>query len=353
MISIIIPTYNEAESVPELLSRIHNMVKRFSYEVIIVDDSSSDETGKVALNQAMYYHYPVKLVSRPYKQGLATAVVRGCKEATGNIIVVMDADLQHDTATLDRLLAETLTNDIVIASRYVDTGKIERWSIKRQITSDGARTLAKILFPKIKNISDPMSGFFAFNRKVIDGVKLRPRGFKILLEILVRGKYNSVKEIPFTFQKRKYGKSNLNFKEYLNYLHHLFRLTKDTELSSMIKFAIVGLSGILVNEGMLYLLVEHAKVYMYVSLIVAIQLSIVSNFMFNSIWTFKNNKISNSLIKRFTKFEIVCITGAMINIVMFVVFSNTLSIHYLEANLLAIMIAFLFNYFGSRNFIWR
>jgi len=353
MISIIIPTYNEAKNVPELLSRIHNVMKTIDYEVIIVDDSSPDNTGKVVLNQSMYYHYPVKLVTRASKQGLATAVVRGCKEAIGDIIVVADADLQHPIETLEQMLLEMSVNDIVIASRYVDTGKIEKWSIKRQITSDGARTLAKILFPKIKNISDPMSGFFAFNKKVIDGVELRPCGFKILLEILIRGKYNNVKEVSFSFQKRKYGKSNLNLTEYLRYLQHLFRLTKDTESSSMMKFAIVGLLGILVNEGVLFLMVEHAKVYMYLSLLLAIQLSIISNFMFNSLWTFKSNKTSDSLIKKFTKFEIVCITGAMINFVMFVVFSNTLKIHYLEANLLAIMIAFLFNYFGSRNMIWR
>ena len=351
-VSVVIPTYNEAKNVPSLLLRIHNTLKSMDYEVIIVDDSSPDGTSKVVLNQLMYFHYPVRLVTRINKQGLALAVVEGFKESTGDIICVIDADLQHPPELLKELIDHVNHGyDIAIASRYVVGGSSSGFGITRHITSIGAKYLAYILLPKVKQVKDPLSGYFAIRRSVLDNVELTPVGYKILLELLVKGNYNLVKEIPFTFQERKYGKSNLNVKEHISYIHHLIKLLNSNNSSKAVKFAIVGASGVLVNEGLLYIFVDWLHLNMFVSSLIAIQTAIVTNFMFNTLWTFKDIKL-DSLFKGFLKFESVCILGATVNFILLVVLTTTLGIYYLISNLIAIMIAFIVNYFGSKEIVW-
>jgi dolichol-phosphate mannosyltransferase len=137
----------------------------------------------------------------------------------------MDADLQHPPELLPLMLEKAYKGyDLIIASRYIKGGSIEYWSISRRIISFGAIFLAHLLFPKIKNIKDPISGFFMFKREIVKNIHLNPKGFKILLEILVKGNYQSVVEVPYLFRERRKGKSKLNSKEIINYAIHLLKL---------------------------------------------------------------------------------------------------------------------------------
>ncbi len=164
----------------------------------------------------------IKVIHRRGKGGLSSAVMEGFKHAGGEIIGVMDADLSHPPEIIPRLVQPILDNesDFVIASRYLDNEKIERWPFSRKITSIGATILARPL----TNVSDPMSGFFFFKKNIIDGIELSPIGYKIMLEIIVKGKYNTIKEVPFTFKDRYKGKSKLDWNEHFNYLQHLLKL---------------------------------------------------------------------------------------------------------------------------------
>jgi len=218
-ISIIIPTYNEAENIKKLIPLLHSVIKNYDHEIIIVDDDSPDGTAKVAEDLAK--KYPVRVFVRKNERGLASAILFGFKNAQGDILGVMDADLQHPPELLQKMIEKIKEGyDIVIASRYTKEGRIEKWPSYRLLISKGATLLAKPL----TRVKDPMSGYFILKRSVIDDLKFDSIGYKLLLEILVKGKYKKVIEIPYTFKNRKYGRSKLNFFEILKYIHLLIRL---------------------------------------------------------------------------------------------------------------------------------
>jgi dolichol-phosphate mannosyltransferase len=226
-LSIIIPTYNERENLPILIERIlkslnqHNIT---NYEIIIVDDNSPDGTGEIAEQLAKQYKN-IKVLHRPAKMGLATAFLDGVKLAKGNIVALMDADLQHPPELLPELYQAILNGyDMAIASRYIKGGGTENWSSKRKIVSKGAIILAHILFPESRKIKDITSGYFTIRKDIIQNKKLNPIGYKIMLEIVVKAKPKRIIEIPFIFKSRTKGRSKLSSKEFINYLKHLINL---------------------------------------------------------------------------------------------------------------------------------
>lgn len=224
-ISIIIPTYNEKDNIKILFDRIDKSLKHLNYEIIVVDDDSPDRTADVVKNYIQ--NYPVKLIVRENDKGLATAVVEGFKYANSDILVIMDGDLQHPPEKLILLIWEAQNgSDIAIGSRYVeeDDKGFGEFNLTRKIISKGANVLAKVLFPKLPNIKDIQSGFFALKKDVIENTNLDPIGYKILLEILVMGNYNHVKEIPYVFGKRESGESKLGIKVTFDYIFHLLNL---------------------------------------------------------------------------------------------------------------------------------
>lgn len=223
MINIIIPTYNEKENLPLLVDKIFNTFNEYklSGEVIVVDDNSPDGTGRIA-DELSKINNSIKVVHRKGKEGLSSAVWEGFKHARGEIFGVMDADLSHPPELIPELVLPIINgeSEFVIASRYLNDGKIEDWPISRKVTSKGAMILARPL----TDVKDPMSGYFFFKKSVINGIELSLIGYKILLEILVKGKYESVKEVQYTFKNRNIGESKLDGGEHLNYLWLLTKL---------------------------------------------------------------------------------------------------------------------------------
>ena len=218
-LSVIIPTYNEKKNITRLIPRIASILIGHDYELIVVDDSSSDGTAEAARELAN--DYPVKVLVRLGKLGLSSAVVEGFKASIGDVIGVIDADLQHPPEHIKEfLMAVSGGSDIVIGSRYVDGSKIEDWNWFRSIVSKGAIMLSSPL----TDVKDPTSGYFFLKRSVIEDILFNPHGFKILLEILVKGKYNNVKEIPIAFKAREKEESKLGIGEYVSYLKLLYSL---------------------------------------------------------------------------------------------------------------------------------
>lgn len=160
---------------------------------------------------ALSARYPLKVVVRRHKRGLASAVVDGLRKISGQIVGVMDADLQHPPEVISSLLKRIEGGaDIAIASRYVEGGGCQDCGWARKIISRGAIFLAHLLLPSTRGIRDPMSDFFMLRRGVVASAGLRPTGFKILLEILIEGEYGSVAEAPYTFRARSSGESKLS-----------------------------------------------------------------------------------------------------------------------------------------------
>lgn len=206
--SIILPTYNERENLPKLLAAIARL-RLPSWEVVVVDDNSPDGTGALADDLAR--QYPLRVVHRPGKAGLASAMVAGFVAAHGQYLVVMDADLSHDPTIIPALVERLQSGaTVAVGSRFAPGGGMVGWPAWRQFMSRVATGVARLLFRVPAR--DPMSGYFAVQRSFFASVhpQLHPRGYKLLLEMLVRGKPSRVDEVGFQFQDRQHGKSKIS-----------------------------------------------------------------------------------------------------------------------------------------------
>lgn len=224
MISIVVPTYEEAENLEHVTASVAEALEGLghSYEIVFVDDDSQDGSEEICARLGTIH--PVRIEVRKRDRGLATAVIHGIEHVSGDIVVVMDADLSHPASAIPRMveLLESGQSDFVLGSRYVEGGSTHAgFGRLRKLNSIVPSLLARPLC----HLRDPMSGFFAFHRRDMpDAHTLSPLGYKIALELLVKGDFRSAREIPIHFADRRYGRSKLTLKEQLNFLRHLARL---------------------------------------------------------------------------------------------------------------------------------
>jgi dolichol-phosphate mannosyltransferase len=216
-VSLIIPTYNEAKNVPLLVEELFRMIdrNRIDLEVIFVDDNSPDGTGQVAEDLAS--QYPIRVVHRAGKLGLGSAVIAGFKASDRPYLGVMDADLSHDAVILNDLISALSEYDLAMGSRFEESSTVEKWVWWRKLLSHAGVALTRAL----TGVRDPLSGYFFFRRSVIEGISLTTTGYKILLEILVKGKIAKVKEFSYNFRIRKFSTSKLEAKEYWLFLKQI------------------------------------------------------------------------------------------------------------------------------------
>lgn len=257
MLTIVVPTYKEAGNLPRLVESVHRCLSEhaITYELLVVDDNSPDDTAQVC--ESLARQYPVRLLlPKGRARDLSLSVLDGIKAARYDAILVMDADLSHPPEAIASMLSELNEQPaaFVVGSRYVPGGSFDRdWSLWRFLNSHVATLLAR---PLVK-CSDPMSGFFLFRREFLGDVDtLRPMGYKIGLEIMVRGKFQEVREVPISFRDREVGQSKMNLDQQLKYLRHLRRLYlyRFGGLAEFIHFGVVGASGFIVDVTFYYLL---------------------------------------------------------------------------------------------------
>ncbi len=219
-ISVVIPTYNEKENIERLAKEI---LQRIDAEIVIVDDNSPDGTGGVA-DRLAAKNKNVRVIHRVGRRGLGSAIVEGLGACRGGVIGVMDADFSHPPEALEKIEDEFAKGaDVVLGSRYAKGGRIENWPIGRRMASKAAVLLAK----SVANVSDPVTGFFFVKKRVFDSIDIRSmdkKSWKVSLEIIVRGRYSKLVEVPYTFTNRKRGKSKISLAEYKAYMQQVCRL---------------------------------------------------------------------------------------------------------------------------------
>lgn len=219
-VSVVVPTYNERETLSELVGRLHQALGS-GYEVVVVDDSSPDGTADLA--RELGRQHPVRVLQRPGKLGLGSAVLEGARAASGRWVVVMDADLSHPPEVVPQLVDALRSGaELAVGSRYVPGGGVRDWPWPRRLMSRVAVALARLWLRE--RVSDPVSGFFAARRELLLDPSLEGIGYKILLEVLVRNRGRSVVEVPYVFTDRRGGRSKLGAGEVWNYLRLLWRL---------------------------------------------------------------------------------------------------------------------------------
>lgn len=220
-ISIVVPSYNERENLAPLARAVFRAIDPSRSELLLIDDDSPDGTAQEATR--LNNEFPIRCIVRRNERGLATAVMRGLREARGEIIVVMDADLSHPPESIPHLIAPLANPDVqmVIGSRFAPGGSVDlHWPLHRQLNSWFARLLARPLTP----VRDMMAGFFAVRKRDLRLEGLRPIGYKIALELIVRHGWRNVVEVPIAFRDRAAGHTKLNAAEQIRYLRHLMRL---------------------------------------------------------------------------------------------------------------------------------
>ncbi len=258
LISIVIPTYEEVENIPLIAAEIDAALVGVQYEIIFVDDNSNDGSIE-AVDLLQNRSIPAKIVVRKHERGLSTAVIRGLREAIGQYLVVMDCDLSHPATAVLPMVEKLQTDktDFIIGSRYVKGGSFEEdWGVLRLINSKVATWLALPLC----RVHDPMSGFFAFACEKLETLdELTPTGYKIGLEIMVKGSFSKPSEYPIHFKDREFGESKLGLREQVKYLRHLRRLYKYKfpVSSEFFQFGFVGGTGFLV-DSLIYFFLQFA-----------------------------------------------------------------------------------------------
>lgn len=313
-VSIVVPTYREAENLPELFERIAAAVKPagLAYEVVVVDDNSRDGTEEEA-RKAVAAGHPVNLIVRTQERGLSSAVVAGFRAARGDILLCMDADLSHPPERIPDLVRELREDraDFVIGSRYVPgAGTDENWGLFRWLNSRIATLLAR----PFTRARDPMAGFFALRRRSFEeAAALNPVGYKIGLELLVKCGCRRVAEVPIHFADRKRGTSKLSLREQLNYIKHLKRLAdfKFGWFSRFVQFCGVGTTGMVVDLSA-YTLLLHVAMWDTVARALAIWLAMTWNFGLNRRFTF-SIRHWDGVVKQYFAFAATCALGAGLN----------------------------------------
>ncbi|MGZ8804096.1 MAG: glycosyltransferase [Microbacterium sp.] len=299
-LSIIVPTFNEAPNVAELVRRVTDETRGLEAEIIFVDDST-DATPDVIRDVAASCAMPVRLIHRDHRTGgLGGAVLEGFAAAEADACLVMDGDLQHPPEEIADIYARFARRDVdvVIASRYAGVGTSAGLAGRtRVLVSKVSTALTRAMFPiRLKDVSDPMTGFFLIDRRAVETDALKPRGFKILLEILARENLR-VAEVPFDFAGRHAGESKASMRQGLHFLTQLTAL----RFGKMSLFAVIGGLGAIANIALVWALTGFGLNYIAAA-IIASEATIIGNFLLQERFVFHDMKDEASGVwSRFAK----------------------------------------------------
>ena len=354
-VSIVLPTFNEAENLPLLIPRIFETLERAGIrgEVIVVDDNSPDRTAQAA--ESLAGHFPVRVILRTQERGLASAVVAGFRASRATTCLVMDADGSHPVERLADLIRPILADqaDVTVGSRNIPGGSLYQWPWHRRLISRIAASAALGL----TRLSDPTSGFMAVRRELLEGVELNPVGWKIVLEVVVKLRDARLGEVPITFANRERGASKLSLKEQGNYLRHLFRLHQHVHPSwiELIRFCIVGFLGVFVDLATVASLKQAFALDTRLCAVGGFSVAVTCNYLLNRGWTFSSGRSTS--LANYPIFIAVCGLGLGVRLGVIHALIELLGwdggAWYLVTNLLGIAAATAVNFTSAKLVVFR
>ena len=360
LVSIILPTYNEAENIVSIIESLLKLKDQFELEILVVDDDSPDGTGDLV--KSLSRKIPeVRLIRRMGRAGLASAIKEGLLDAAGDLALVMDSDGQHDpaavTLTLNTLIKGSF--DLIVGSRFHAEAEIKGLSSRREQGSSLANAIARYSLNKsYSRLTDTMSGFFALrlDRAMPFVRAVDVNGFKFLYELLAISKGNlNVSEVPLTFKPRTHGNSKLDIAIFWDFLisvlHNLtFRLLPRRAIS----FGLVGTSGVFVQLVVNQVLMVIGGINFEQALPIAVITAASSNYMINNALTFRFQRLKGTaLFKGLLKFLIVASLPVLANVGVASAFHRFVSTDLITAQLAGILVVFIWNYAASSRFVWN
>jgi dolichol-phosphate mannosyltransferase len=359
IVSVVLPTYNEAGNIVSMLTRLDRALDGIPHELIVVDDDSPDLTWKLAQDHADD-HVSIHVIRRSTERGLSSAVLTGMRAARGRVLAVMDADGQHDESVLAEMVDRVLAGaDVCVGSRAVDGGGFGEWSRRRRLASWAATETAQLLLET--RSSDPMSGFFAVSRAHYEKVegRVNPRGFKILLEFLSRGEPRTA-EVGYVFRNREAGETKLSGSVVLAYLLALIELRFGLIVSAQfIRYALVGSAGLVVNL-LTFLVMIGLGAGEPLAVVAGVQASIVCNFFGHNRFSFRPTTYRGiRALHGLAVYEFFSLYGLVVQATVFAVVrpwvSDDLSNDLVAggvANTVALAVASIANYLLHERFTW-
>jgi len=361
-VSVVIPTINESGTIEELIEALQEHREIYDLKIIIVDDGSTDGTIE-AIQQLNQRHGNITLIQRGRKLGFGTAITDGLKTAlTQNpkpdLIATMDADLSHDPQQIPQLIQQCTRDNLVIGSRYTQGGEIQGWGPYRKTVSGGANLLARV-FANIP-AKDCTSGYRCYGADLVQAILpgLESSGYDIQIEILSEAARRGfdIKETPIRFQDRTTGESKLKTGQVLEFAKKIYKIfRKSGEWKRVARFMLVGLSGVAVNEALIWMLTEQMGFHYLLSGTISTETAIINNFIWNDAWTFKDKSKSmkQNTSKRFIKFQLSRIIGLTMGVVLLNLMTELLNLHYLLSNLYSIILVLAYNYISSQSWVWK
>ena len=375
VVSVVTPTFNEAENLPVLVEAVHAALGTLPHEIVVADDDSPDRTWEVA--EALAQDDPSIRVLRRFRDpGLSAAVLDGMTVARGEYLAVIDADLQHDPAILPEMVGMLAsgTVDVCVGSRATEGGGYGDWSAARRLVSWVATVIAKVLLRV--PVSDPMSGYFVITRAGYESTasQINARGFKILLEFVGRNRSLRVAEVPYEFRNRVHGETKLNRSVIRSYLLAVSELWLGRQIDPVfLLYVLVGIVGLVVNS-VAFALAEAAGFPLwttglnkaidpiYTSFLFSVQVSIFVLFVLNNEFTFWEDRYRGwKLVPAFLAYEVVSIIGTLVHVAVFTFLQNTgflLSVvgagpARVVHNLTGAVLALIVNWFLNTTYVWK
>ncbi len=360
-IIIVVPTYNEVENISRLITEVAHTLSGIDYKFLIIDDNSPDNTASFA---ELSGHGRVVVDRRPGRDGIGSALSEGLRLALAEkdcqFVVTMDADLSHQPKDLRKLIESCQTADVVQGSRYVPGGRIVGWSLSRRIMSRLANLLCQVLAGS--RTHENTTNFRVYSRRAA-GVVARQcsePGYEWVVEavLVAQRKGLSVVEIPITFTDRIAGESKLQWTDLRRWWHFVWRTSlkriKQSETTRyMPRFLGIGILGVFVNLGVLWFL-RQLNFPLLLAGAIAIEISLLVNFLGNDLWTFRNRRSFSRLplLSRVRNHHAVYAVGMVLNLVALWVLTSTTQVQYLAANAAGIAAAAAWNLKSSVYWIW-
>lgn len=357
-LSVVLPTYNECANVAPITAELLPLQEQFALEILFVDDDSADGTAE-EVRRLAHLHPAVRLIRRVGRAGLSSAIKEGILDATGDLIVVMDCDGQHEPSTVETAVRQLLAGgaDLVVGSRFHPEACIHGLSDRRERNSTWANAVARFSLPAYRRLTDYMSGFFVLRPEAVLPLvrRIDVNGFKFLYELLsLSGGRLSVDEVPLRFQPRIAGDSKLDLAIVwdlgVSILHTLLWRSVPRRA---ISFALVGATGVLVQLGMNRLLMGMGFRFEQ-ALPPAVLVAATSNYLINNALTFRFQRQSGkALVRGLLKFLVVASLPVLANVGVASAFYRLVDRDTFWAQLAGIVVVFVWNYAASSRFVWN